>query len=98
MKTCSKCKLELSIDSFNRDKTKKDGLTSSCKECKRKVDNNYCKNNKDKIKEYKKNYCIINKDKIIEYRDSRKEAKREYDFNYKKRRKEIREERKCCKI
>jgi len=62
MKTCSKCKLELSIDSFNKDKTKKDGLTSSCKECKRKVDNNYFKNNEEKIKRYYED----NKEKIKE--------------------------------
>lgn len=79
MKTCTKCKLELSVDSFNKDKTKKDGLRPSCKECKKKVDNNYIVNNKDKNKEY---------------RDSRKELKREYDLNYKKRRKELRDLRK----
>ncbi len=83
MKTCSKCKVEKELLDFNKDATKVDGLTSSCKECKRKVDNNYSKNNKKKRKDYT---------------DSKKEEKREYDIIYKKRRKELREERKPKKI
>jgi hypothetical protein len=34
-KICSKCKRELSIDQFQSDKSSKDGLYSSCKDCKR---------------------------------------------------------------
>lgn len=33
MKKCSTCKLELSLDAFNKNKAKKDGLASMCREC-----------------------------------------------------------------
>lgn len=83
MKTCTKCKIELSLDSFRKDITKKDGLRPSCKKCSKIYDINYCKENEEKRKEY---------------RDSRKEAKKEYDINYKKRRKELRKTIKPKKI
>lgn len=35
LKTCSKCLVSQPTTSFNRDKTKRDGLFSSCKECSR---------------------------------------------------------------
>jgi hypothetical protein len=77
MKACSKCKVEKELLDFNKDKTKKDGLTSSCKECKRKVDNNYSKNNKEKRKDYT---------------DSKKEEKKAYDKKYREDNKERRKE------
>jgi hypothetical protein len=81
MKTCSKCKLELSIDSFRKDVTKKDGLTSSCKECKKKVDINYITNNIDKVLKKRKEYVKKNK-----------ENKKKYDLNYRINNKEKRNE------
>ena len=33
MKICTKCKDLKSLDKFNKDKSKKDGLCSSCKGC-----------------------------------------------------------------
>ena len=60
MKVCSKCNLEKDESCFKRDKSKEDGLYSSCKECVTK----YRKENADKIKIYKKNYRELNKDKI----------------------------------
>lgn len=33
MKRCSKCKVNLPLDYFNKDKSKKDGLHSQCKNC-----------------------------------------------------------------
>lgn len=36
MKKCTKCGKELSEDCFAKDSTKKDGLYSSCKECRKK--------------------------------------------------------------
>jgi hypothetical protein len=77
MKACSKCKVEKELLDFNKDKTKKDGLTSSCKECKRKVDNKYSKNNKEKRKDYT---------------DSKKEEKKAYDKKYREDNKERRKE------
>ena len=47
MKTCSKCKLSLSLDKFSNNKTKKDGKQTYCKECKRKRDKYLYDENKD---------------------------------------------------
>jgi hypothetical protein len=35
MKTCSKCKEELSLDMFSKNRTTKDGLSGWCKLCKK---------------------------------------------------------------
>lgn len=34
MKICTKCNVEKELSEFYKDKSKKDGLSSSCKECK----------------------------------------------------------------
>jgi hypothetical protein len=34
-KICTKCKIGKSLDSFNNDRTKKDGKTSNCKDCRK---------------------------------------------------------------
>lgn len=59
MKTCYKCKIEKSLESFHKDKSRKDGLHTECKDC---------------TKAYGKAYYAdpLNKKKIKIYRDSRK--------------------------
>jgi hypothetical protein len=82
MKTCTKCKKELSVDLFRKDKTKKDGLSPSCKECKSKVDLVYTNKNKEKIKKYTE----LNKERKVEYdrlyRLENSEKRRESLKNY----------------
>jgi len=82
MKTCTKCKKELSVDLFRKDKTKKDGLSPSCKECKSKVDLVYTNKNKEKIKKYTE----LNKERKVEYdrlyRLENSEKRRESLNNY----------------
>jgi superfamily II helicase len=34
-KTCSKCNVNKPLDCFNNDKSKKDGKTSNCKDCRK---------------------------------------------------------------
>ena len=60
MKKCTKCKVEKEITEFSKDKTRKDGVYSSCKLCNKE----YYKENKNKIIEQKKEYLKENKDKI----------------------------------
>jgi hypothetical protein len=62
MKTCTKCNVEKSKLDFCKDKSKKDGLATICKSC-RKI---YSLNNADKIKEYQKQYAVNNKEMIKE--------------------------------
>jgi hypothetical protein len=55
-KTCSKCKLIKTIDSFTKDKTKKDGVRSQCKNCVSIYSKQFCLENKEKIKQRKAEY------------------------------------------
>jgi len=41
MKECSKCKRIKSLDNFHRDNSKKDGIKTICKECRRKITTNH---------------------------------------------------------
>lgn len=61
MKKCSKCKKELQLSEFWKDKYKKDGLRSACKNC----------NANDK--EYLRNYNLKTKDRRKEYRKQNSE-------------------------
>ena len=78
MKICRKCNNEKEVSLFNKKKTSKDGLNSSCKECCKKYSQSYYSNNKEdfkryymenseSIKENTKNYRLINKEYYKEY-------------------------------
>jgi hypothetical protein len=87
-KVCTKCKVEKLRTDFNKHKNKKDGLNSSCKEC-RKV---FYQINKEKInesrKDYQKQYRENNKEKLKEYRENNKDIKKVYNKNYRENNKE----------
>ena len=78
-KECSKCHEVKAVSEFSKDKSKKDGIRTICKDCHKE----YNKQNADKLKEYKKEYNAEyrkqNADKIKEY-------KAEYDKQYNKER------------
>lgn len=74
-KICSKCKKELPLELFGKEKRGKYGVRSVCRECTNKDKKEYREQNKDKIKVYwqtnkerfserKKNYYKNNKEKI----------------------------------
>jgi hypothetical protein len=67
-KTCSKCETTKELTEFNKDKTKKDGHRSECRECEKEAKKLYRENNKEKILEKEKLYYENNKEKIIESR------------------------------
>ncbi len=50
VKVCSKCNRELLVSDFNKDKTKSDGLFSSCKDCRKEVSSNYYKEHGEEIR------------------------------------------------
>lgn len=84
-KRCSKCGEEKDISEFRNNNRSKDKKDYFCKLCRRERDNNYRKNNKDKIKKTRKEYREKNKDKI-------KEKKKEYYKNNKDKIKEYNKE------
>ena len=64
MKICKKCGIEQENESFYSHVRSKDGLDSTCKNC-RKL---YQKTNSEHIKSQKKEYCEKNRDKLIDYK------------------------------
>jgi len=103
MKKCSKCKIEKSYNNFHKDKTKKNGITSSCKDCHKIYNDNkrgYL-TEEEKIKrlergklsrsEYLKKYNINNKERILDYakkyRERNSDKIKEYHKNNNDKRK-----------
>lgn len=64
MKTCTKCKLEKSLDQFSKQSTLSDGLKKQCKDCDKMYANNYQNINKIKLSNNAKEYYIKNQEKI----------------------------------
>lgn len=66
MKQCTKCNTHKDLNYFHKDKSKKDHLSSHCKECRKKQKNKYYYNNKDNIAENGKIYRETNQETIAE--------------------------------
>ena len=64
-KICSKCKIEFGIDSFNKDSSRRDGLSYICKKCAIIKKNTYINNNKEKVILSYKKYREKNKERIL---------------------------------
>jgi hypothetical protein len=82
MKKCYKCQLEKDLNEFSKDKQKRDGLNSSCKECVkffRKLD--YTKN-QDLYKEKAKNRYHSHKDYYTKHRQDNIEKYKQYDKEF----------------
>lgn len=62
MKICSKCGIEKTIEEFNRNKNRKDGLVCQCRNCQKE----YYEINKEKIKESSKRWRENNPEKAKE--------------------------------
>lgn len=66
-KTCTKCKNDISITFFCKDKKSKDGLSYTCRECSTSRSNKWKKENKPHLSNYQKSYYNRNKSKIKNY-------------------------------
>ena len=75
MKKCSKCGEILHISRFHKDKNGKYKTRPDCKECSRKYQKEYNKNNKEKISKRQKIWYEENKDDIL------KRSKERYEKN-----------------
>ena len=91
-KVCNTCNINKSLSEFYKDKARKDGLKSKCKECFKIHNKQYKQDNKEAIDEYSKQYNQDNKEAIDEYyqqyRQDNKEAIAEYNQQYKQDNKE----------
>lgn len=80
-KICSRCKLELTIDKFHKQKDGKFGVTSTCKECKKLYHKEWYILNRESRLEETKQYNIDNKDRVkqrsVEFRLKNKDRLRE---------------------
>lgn len=75
-KVCSKCKKELPIEMFYKDKYRVDGLSCICKNCSKIKGKQYRNKNKNRLKAYRKVYYDANKSKLkIRYKKQRKDYK-----------------------
>lgn len=76
-KTCTKCKETKETSEFSKDKSKKDGLRSSCKACKKAYDKKYVEENKEK--KYAANYAYnaSHRAEKAVYDKKRREAKKD---------------------
>jgi hypothetical protein len=84
MKKCSKCKIEKDDSDFHKCNNTKDGLYSSCKECRKLVSAEYYKNNKETIIDTSKQYYNDNKSIILEYRKEYYEDNKEIILRHNK--------------
>jgi hypothetical protein len=87
-KKCSKCgiKFPATFEFFTRDKHKRDGLTTSCKACRKEASRKYREENPDKIRESFHKYYAENaewmRERILIYRTENPEKVRESSRRY----------------
>lgn len=80
-KLCSCCNTTKTINFFYKDKSKKDGLSSHCKQCIRARTKQSYINNKDEKLSYLKEYTQKNKEKLKEYKKIHYENNKEHIIN-----------------
>ena len=99
MKVCSKCGIEKDESEFHKDRTKKDGLHTICKECRKKFCNTEVKavydkkwyaKNRDKKLAYSRKWKEDNKEKRKEYLLENKKRIKKQEAEYRKNNKHIR--------
>jgi len=78
-KICTKCKKYKSLTEFVKDKYKKSGYTSDCKECRSIAGKIYSKSHRSKINEYRQKYRKQNLNKV---RKQDKEARKRLPWIY----------------
>ena len=66
MKKCDMCKEFNGVECYGKNRRNKDGLHTTCKECKKRLDKDYVEKNKDKIKKRRQEYYKKNREKIID--------------------------------
>ena len=82
MKTCNKCKCDLSLVEFGKNKRMADGHQRTCKKCAKKYHSEWLSNNQDKRVKHLRKYSKNNPDRIKESRDKYHKANKEKSKQY----------------
>ena len=77
MKKCTKCGVEKTLDSFNKQKACKDGLQYMCKDCKKDCKKAYYEANKEELLAKDKSYYEANKERKLAKTKIWREANKE---------------------
>jgi hypothetical protein len=81
-KICPKCKIEKSVECYNKHKNRKDGLQVYCKDCQIHQDKQYRQNNPEKEKERVKKWRQENPEKVRERKKKFHQENPEYNKQY----------------
>lgn len=71
-KFCKKCNLSKDIDDFAKNKSKKDGLNTYCKQCQKPYKDSHYRNNKERYINKNRNYREKVKQFVSEYKKDKK--------------------------
>lgn len=82
IKVCFKCGRELPVEQFSKNKTRKDGLDTKCKECAKQYMQQYYEENKEKIIQHNTQYQQEHKEKLKQYYEKNKEHLLQYQQQY----------------
>lgn len=92
-KTCAKCGEEKPLDGFHKDKSKRGGRNSRCKECVSEYDRRYREENREEMRERSRRYKHKNREKVLEqkrrYREKNREKIREKNRIYREESREV---------
>lgn len=80
-KVCNICGISKPLIDFCRRADSKDGRESRCRHCRTIQAREYCKNNREKIRLYKREWCLKNKGKKREYNQRRRQRHYKYPAN-----------------
>lgn len=92
MKTCNNCKELKNVSEFNKDKSKKDGLHTFCKNCRRKKNREYAAKNREAAQKRAKEWYANNKERANKsskkWREANKEKMKAYKDKWNRENKE----------
>lgn len=74
VKICNKCSIGLSVCKFSKNKHEKDGLQKQCKDCAKKMQKEWRKNNPEKLKKSIKTWAQNNKKERNQYAKKRRHS------------------------
>lgn len=77
-KTCTKCKRELPLDSFCKDKNRKDGLNPWCRDCRKK----HYADNRERFLGYARKYRETHREQKNEYYRKNREKRNKINKNF----------------